>query len=91
MQTCSLKHCSRLPSALCDLQCAEPGCVAQTLELRVNPPNINILNPEGSSITHVTVDSANRPGTLVEVILCSLATLTSHAAEPLLQQLSSQI
>ena len=41
----------------------------ETLELRVHPPNVNVLHGEGSNETIVTVDSANRPGTLVEVRL----------------------
>lgn len=40
----------------------------ETLELRVHPPNINIDNDFSSDFTLITVDSANRPGTLVEVI-----------------------
>ena len=39
----------------------------ETLELRVNPPNIDIDNNYDPSCTLITVDSANRPGTLVEV------------------------
>ena len=39
----------------------------ETLELRVNPPNIDVDNNYDSSYTLITVDSANRPGTLVEV------------------------
>lgn len=44
----------------------------ETLELRVHPPNINIDNDFSSEFTLITVDSANRPGTLVEVqyIVC---------------------
>lgn len=41
----------------------------ETLELRVNPPNIDVDNNYDPSCTLITVDSANRPGTLVEVIL----------------------
>lgn len=40
----------------------------ETLELRVHPPNINIDNDFSSEFTLITVDSANRPGTLVEVV-----------------------
>ena len=39
----------------------------ETLELRVHPPNINIDNDFSTEFTLITVDSANRPGTLVEV------------------------
>lgn len=41
----------------------------ETLELRVHPPNIDIDNDYDPTCTLITVDSANRPGTLVEVIL----------------------
>ena len=41
----------------------------ETLELRVHPPNIDIDNEYDPSCTLITVDSANRPGTLVEVLL----------------------
>ena len=41
----------------------------ETLALRVVPPNIEIENSDSESVTRVTVDSANRPGTLVEVRL----------------------
>ncbi|KAK9829031.1 hypothetical protein WJX72_003510 [[Myrmecia] bisecta] len=40
----------------------------ETLELRVHPPNINIDNGCDDACTVITVDSANRPGTLVEVV-----------------------
>ena len=43
----------------------------ETLELRVNPPNIDVDNNYDPSYTLITVDSANRPGTLVEVTLLS--------------------
>ena len=39
----------------------------ETLELRVHPPNINIDNDYDPTCTLITVDSANRPGTLVEL------------------------
>ncbi len=39
----------------------------ETLELRVHPPNVEILNDPDESATVITVDSANRAGTLVEV------------------------
>lgn len=39
----------------------------ETLELRVNPPNIDVDNNYDPTCTLITVDSANRPGTLVEV------------------------
>ncbi|KAI8467573.1 MAG: hypothetical protein J3K34DRAFT_523655 [Monoraphidium minutum] len=41
-----------------------------TLELRVHPPNVNIDNDSYDDRTIITVDSANRPGTLVEVVQC---------------------
>ena len=37
------------------------------LELRVNPPNVDVDNTSSDTMTIITVDSANRPGTLVEV------------------------
>ena len=40
----------------------------ETLELRVHPPNIDINNAHPTR-SIVTVDSANRPGTLIEVVL----------------------
>lgn len=39
------------------------------LELRLNPPNVEIDNTSCETATIITVDSANRPGTLVEVRL----------------------
>mmetsp|Transcript_29833 Transcript_29833/g.63522 ORF Transcript_29833/g.63522 Transcript_29833/m.63522 type:complete len:694 (+) Transcript_29833:62-2143(+) len=39
-----------------------------TLELRVHPPSVKIDNTLDDSATVVIVDSANRPGTLVEVV-----------------------
>eukprot|EP00879_Flechtneria_rotunda_P017211 GHRR01018032.1.p1 GENE.GHRR01018032.1~~GHRR01018032.1.p1 ORF type:complete len:568 (+),score=198.34 GHRR01018032.1:444-2147(+) len=42
----------------------------QTLELRVHPPNVTIDNDLYDDRTVITVDSANRPGTLVEVVQC---------------------
>ena len=39
----------------------------ETLELRVHPPNVVIDNDVYDDRTVITVDSANRPGTLVEV------------------------
>ena len=49
--------------------CSREGALLEyeTLELRVNPPNIIIENREDQSCTHIAIDSANRPGTLVEV------------------------
>ena len=49
----------------------------ETLELRVHPPNINIDNDFSPDFTLITVDSANRPGTLVEVLhaCCSCCSL----------------
>lgn len=40
----------------------------QTLELRVHPPNVEVDNETYDDRTVVTVDSANRPGTLVECV-----------------------
>ncbi|EFJ46840.1 hypothetical protein VOLCADRAFT_121048 [Volvox carteri f. nagariensis] len=40
----------------------------ETLELRVHPPNVNIDNETYADRTLITLDSANRPGTLVEVV-----------------------
>eukprot|EP00891_Asterochloris_glomerata_P002138 jgi/Astpho2/2138/Aster-03131 len=40
----------------------------ETLELRCNPPQITIANDSKEDVTVVTMDSANRPGTLVEVV-----------------------
>jgi glycine cleavage system regulatory protein len=42
----------------------------ETLELRVHPPNVIIDNEMYEDRTVITVDSANRPGTLVEVVQC---------------------
>jgi glycine cleavage system regulatory protein len=42
----------------------------ETLELRVHPPNVVIDNDMFEDRTVITVDSANRPGTLVEVVQC---------------------
>lgn len=42
----------------------------ETLELRVHPPNVIIDNDMYEDRTAITVDSANRPGTLVEVVQC---------------------
>ena len=49
----------------------------ETLELRVHPPNIDIDNEYDPSCTLITVDSANRPGTLVEVLLQSAQRLSA--------------
>ncbi len=40
----------------------------ETLELRIHPPNVHIDNQTDPQCTIVTIDSANRPGTLVEVV-----------------------
>ncbi|KAG2444350.1 hypothetical protein HXX76_001106 [Chlamydomonas incerta] len=40
----------------------------ETLELRVHPPNVVVDNDSYSDRTLITLDSANRPGTLVEVV-----------------------
>ena len=42
----------------------------ETLELRVHPPNIDINNNHPTR-SIITVDSANRPGTLIEVLSLS--------------------
>lgn len=47
----------------------------EDLELRINPTQVEIDNESDDSCTVLKVDSANRPGTLVEVRLCS----NSHA------------
>ena len=49
--------------------CSREGALLEyeTLELRVNPPNIIIENRAENDYTHIAIDSANRPGTLVEV------------------------
>jgi hypothetical protein len=53
------------------LNCAvdEEGCLLDnlTLELRVHPPEIHIDNASDPASTVVTIDSANRPGSLVYV------------------------
>lgn len=38
------------------------------LELRRNPPNVEVDNKTHPSETIITIDSANKPGTLVEAI-----------------------
>jgi len=40
----------------------------ETLELRVTPPNVQIDTEGDPEATIVTVDSANRPGTLIELV-----------------------
>eukprot|EP00798_Chlamydomonas_sp_ICE-L_P022476 gene22476-29598_t len=42
----------------------------ETLELRLNPPQIEIENNMYDDVTVLTIDSANRSGTLVEVVMC---------------------
>lgn len=42
----------------------------ETLELRVHPTNVEIDNETREDSTLITVDSANRPGTLVELVQC---------------------
>ena len=56
----------------------------ETLELRVNPPNIDVDNNYDPSCTLITVDSANRPGTLVEVTWSQLvdAKVEPHTSIP---------
>lgn len=39
----------------------------ETLQLRVNPPTIEIDNQSSEDATRISLSSANRPGTLVEV------------------------
>ncbi len=39
----------------------------ETLELRLHPPNVLVDNETYDDMTVVTIDSANRPGTLIEV------------------------
>lgn len=39
----------------------------ETLELRIHPPNVRIDNESNEDKTVLIIDSANRPGTLVEV------------------------
>ena len=48
---------------------APDGNVAdeQDLELRRKPPNVEVDNKTHATETIITIDSANRPGTLVEV------------------------
>lgn len=40
----------------------------ETLELRIHPPNVRIDNDLFDDRTVLIIDSANRPGTLVEVL-----------------------
>ncbi|KAJ9516450.1 hypothetical protein QJQ45_011046 [Haematococcus lacustris] len=42
----------------------------ETLELRLHPPNVVIDNETYDDATLITIDSANRPGTLIEVVQC---------------------
>ncbi|KAG1661089.1 hypothetical protein FOA52_012078 [Chlamydomonas sp. UWO 241] len=42
----------------------------ETLELRIHPPNVDIDNRAFDDRTVITLDSANRPGTLVELVQC---------------------
>mmetsp|Transcript_32075 Transcript_32075/g.95782 ORF Transcript_32075/g.95782 Transcript_32075/m.95782 type:complete len:411 (-) Transcript_32075:840-2072(-) len=42
----------------------------ETLELRLHPPNVQIDNEGYDDVTAITIDSANRPGTLIEVVQC---------------------
>eukprot|EP01024_Parvocaulis_polyphysoides_P035369 TRINITY_DN31335_c0_g2_i12.p1 TRINITY_DN31335_c0_g2~~TRINITY_DN31335_c0_g2_i12.p1 ORF type:complete len:294 (-),score=41.53 TRINITY_DN31335_c0_g2_i12:48-929(-) len=48
------------------------GCLVEyeTYELLRNPPNVDVDNKQNSNSTVITIDSANRPGTLVEVVTC---------------------
>lgn len=52
----------------------EEGCLLDnlTLELRVHPPEVHIDNAGDPHSTLVTIDSANRPGSLVFVSGLSL-------------------
>ena len=47
----------------------EHGCLLDnlTLELRVHPPEINVDNVGANRSTVLTIDSANRPGSLIFV------------------------
>jgi hypothetical protein len=47
----------------------------ETLELRVHPAQVEISNDSDEHCTVVTIDSANRPGTLVEVSVFRFPTL----------------
>ncbi|CAG9463082.1 unnamed protein product [Pedinophyceae sp. YPF-701] len=40
----------------------------ETLELRISPPNVSIDTETDPCSTVITVDSANRPGTLIELV-----------------------
>eukprot|EP00210_Caulerpa_lentillifera_P009429 g8990.t1 len=42
----------------------------ETLQLRVNPPTIEIDNQSSEDSTVISLSSANRPGTLLEVLTC---------------------
>ena len=48
---------------------SRPGLVEYaTLELRVHPPEVSVDNHSDDKFTVITVDSANKPGTLLEVV-----------------------
>lgn len=47
--------------------CAGTLLEYETLELRIHPPNVVIEDASYEDTTVVTIDSANRPGTLIEV------------------------
>jgi hypothetical protein len=68
----------------------------ETLELRLHPPNVQIDNESYDDVTCITIDSANRPGTLIEVRLRALhawlAKRALHAcAEPLPTTSAAQV
>ncbi len=51
----------------------------ETLELRLHPPNVQIDNETYDDVTVITIDSANRPGTLIEVnMTCMKYALADH-------------
>eukprot|EP00210_Caulerpa_lentillifera_P004780 g4564.t1 len=62
----------------CEAQCSRESAVTPEgtlldypdLWLRRNPPNVQIDNKSHPVATVITIDSANRPGTLVEVVQC---------------------
>ena len=69
------------------LNCAvdEEGCLLDnlTLELRVHPPEVHIDNAGDPHSTLVTIDSANRPGSLV-FVSCSFQNLKPESLFSLL-------
>lgn len=51
----------------------------ETLELRVHPPNITVKIEENETL--ITLDSANKPGTLIEVRPHKSSTLSNRALQ----------